>query len=134
MTAKPTVQAFLLADQVYQDRASGKWIIAGTFDRLFARELPTAFSRTTFAYVNLTSLRGTVQLKLKFVDMADLRVLMESPPVEIQSNDPNAKLEVAFPIPPFPMEHEGIFSFELHADDELIGSLRVKINKLQEQQ
>jgi hypothetical protein len=40
-TPKPVLQALLLAEHVYQDRATGKKIIAGTFNRLnFTRRRP----------------------------------------------------------------------------------------------
>ena len=32
---KPVLQALVLADHVYQDRATGKFVIAGTFNRVF---------------------------------------------------------------------------------------------------
>lgn len=34
-TMKPVLQALLLADHIYEDKATGKKIIAGTFNRLF---------------------------------------------------------------------------------------------------
>src|SRR5436309_3475605 len=37
---KPVLQAMVLADHVYQDRLSGKFIISGTFGRITMR-LPT---------------------------------------------------------------------------------------------
>jgi hypothetical protein len=41
---KPVLQALVLAEHVYQDRTTGKMIIAGTFNRLFIhrRETPPA--------------------------------------------------------------------------------------------
>jgi hypothetical protein len=38
---KPVLQALVLAEHVYQDRATGKMIIAGTFNRLFVHRRDT---------------------------------------------------------------------------------------------
>lgn len=126
---RPTLQALVLADQVYVDAASGKKIIAGTFNILRTGEFPTTFARSTFAYINLTNIRQRTELELRYVDLEDNRVLMRSPRIEVQSPDPLQGVELVVELPPFPMPHAGTYAFEAHADDELVGSLRITVAK-----
>ena len=41
----PIVQAILLADHVYQDRETGKYVIAGTFNQLRGQAFPASSLR-----------------------------------------------------------------------------------------
>jgi Family of unknown function (DUF6941) len=132
MTHQPILQALVLADHVYADAQTGKKVIAGTFNRLWARSFPTQFSRSTFAYISLTDIRGKVSLELRYVDNEDLNLLLKAEPLEIEGNDPLATLEFAMAIPPFPMPHPGSYSFELHTNEEKLGAVRVIVSQIQE--
>ncbi len=133
-THQPRLQALILADHVYADAQTGKKVIAGTFNRLWARSFPTQFSRNTFAYISLTDIRGRVSLELRYVDNQDLSILLRAEPLEVEGSDPLATLDFAMPIPPFPMPHPGSYSFELHANGEKLGSVRVLVARLPEEQ
>jgi hypothetical protein len=127
MPVLPVVQALLLADHVYEDGVTGKKVIAGTFDCLYAKEFPTHFYSVTNAYVCITEVRGEVPLILRYVDLATNEVLMECGPITISSDDPLASIDFAVQVPPIPMPHEGVFAFELHAFNELLGCLRITV-------
>jgi len=34
---------------------------------------------------------------------------------------------LAVEVPPFPMPHEGVYAFELHAGGEMIGARRIRV-------
>lgn len=127
----PTLQALLLADHVYKDANTGKFVIAGTFRNLWAREFPSQFAREVHAFVSLTNLRGKTSIHLRYVHLKELKVLVQTPDVEIESKDPLATLELSFLIPGLPMPEPGPYSFELHADGELVGSLRVVASEIE---
>lgn len=131
MPHRPRLQALLLADHVYKDQATGKFVLAGTFRQLWASQFPTHFSQRIHAFVSLTDLRGRSSIRLRYVDSADLAVLLETPPLEIECEDPLETLEFAVEIPGFPMPHPGAYTFELHADGDLLGSLRVTASPIQ---
>ncbi|MEW6072920.1 MAG: hypothetical protein AB1726_10070 [Planctomycetota bacterium] len=126
-TLQPRLQALILADHVYADAQTGKKVIAGTFNRLLAGSFPTQFSRSTFAYISITDVRGKVSLELRYVDNQNLAVLLRAAPLEVEGNDPLATMEFVMAIPPFPMPHPGSYSFELHANGEKLGSVRVQV-------
>ena len=129
------LKALLLADQVYTDGATGKDIISGTFDCLRATEpFPTEFRAVTHAYISITDVHTKVRLALRYVDLNTNEVLMESDSILVESGDPLASIDFSLPVPPIPMPHEGIFAFELHADNELLGCLRITVVPTEEEQ
>lgn len=129
MNSPPVLQALVLADHIYTDE-SGKRIICGTFSRIYCRQFPTTFSRSTFAFVLLADVVGTLTLQLRFVHLKDNVILMQSPPIILQSQDPLTPVDLAIEIPPFPLPEEGVYSFECYADNTLIGSVRLQASKV----
>ena len=127
--AKPILQAVVLADDVYIDAATNKKIIAGTFNRLWAKEFPTQFGRCTKAFLVLTNCHGSQKLQIRYVDLRDGSVLLESPEVELTINDPLATNEVVMEVPPFPMPHEGKYDFEVYCNGAPIGSICLSVGK-----
>jgi hypothetical protein len=141
---KPVLQALLLADQVYQDKTSGKTIVAGIFGvlhkikkeaspgsesnegprRIDPREFRSAGSPS--CYISLTSVRGTLPLELRYVDLADNSMLMTLA-FEIANSDPVANVEIIVPIPALPTPHGGSYVLELLTENELIGSHRISV-------
>lgn len=120
MTA-PRVQAFVLADAVYRDRATGKHVVAGTFTRLVARAFPCDFVRPVDAYVALVGLEGTCAVALRFA--ADDEVLRRSTALEVTGRDPRDVIEVVFPIPSLPLPRAGWYRLEVLVDDVVLGDL-----------
>ena len=130
MAPKTRVQALLLADHVYTDAETGKKVIAGVFSELWNREFPNRFTRTACVYVLVTDIRGTAAFEIRYVDNTDLAVLATSPTLEISAQDPFVPVDFYIRLPPFPMPHPGSFSFELHADGEKIGEVRLLIHSI----
>jgi hypothetical protein len=127
----PTLQALILADDVYIDRDTGKKVIAGTFKDLQSSEFPASFARTTKAFISLTGARGDLRLQLRWVDLADDRVWMESPELvhNTKDNDPLMTYEFIIAVPGFPMPHPGHFAFEVYCNDQRLGALRMVVLK-----
>ncbi len=102
---KPVLQAMVLADHVYQDKNTGKRIIAGTFNQITvkrraipsipqdgdeasnaeslvaqktAKPIPAADVEvlgSPWLYVSFTDAAGDVSLQIRFVDLSDYRVI-----------------------------------------------------------
>jgi len=122
---KPILQAILLADQVYKDARTGKNVIAGTFNSLRATEFPTEFDRVTWAFICLTGIHNEASIILRFVDLSNDEILLETESITVRANNPLTSRDLAIPVPPIPMPHEGGFAFEIHSCDELLGSHRI---------
>jgi hypothetical protein len=144
---KPVLQALVLADNVYQDKATGKKIIAGTFNRLFiSKPKPTAGGvekpaseespaaprgdvrrmGSPTAYISLIDCHGVISLELRYVDLSDDKVLMRAT-IPIKCDDPLNTVEAIVPVPPLPVPHAGIYTLELLSNDEPLGALRITV-------
>jgi hypothetical protein len=141
---KPVLQAMVLADHVYQDRLTGKFIICGTFSTILfgpsPNTEPSAASQNVAAglvsragspylYLALAEVHGDVQLSLRFVDLSDASVLIQAE-IIVASNDPVAVAEYILPMPPLPAERIGNYSLDLLYDEELLGSWRIAVRPL----
>ena len=144
---KPVLQAMVLADHVYRDAASGKYIIAGTFGVIWQGEqklAPTpadsqvAGERQTFTgaigragspylYLALSDVHCRVPLKLRYINLADSSVLIEGQ-IEVVSSDPLSMVEAAIGLPLLPIV-PGIFSLDLLFEGEILGSWRVTVKR-----
>ena len=125
---RPTLEAVVLADDVYTDAVTNKKIIAGTFNQLWSNKFPSRFGKTTKAYLVLTNCRGPQKLKIRYIDLQDESVLMESPEFKIMTENPLERHEVVMDVPPFPMPHEGQYAFEVYCNGELLGGIRVNVD------
>jgi hypothetical protein len=145
---KPTLQALILADNIYQDRLSGKMIIAGTFNRInFKKNIPKVAdlpneeenalkmqrklawheiyrSGSPYAYISLTNARGPIPLELRYLDLADNTVLFVVQ-FSVNSEDPLTTIETIIPVPPLPTPHAGVYALELASGSEILGSHRI---------
>ena len=129
---KPVLQALVLADHIYVDGRTGKKVIAGTFNRLWAKTFPSQLGRTVYAYICLTDVQGPFNLQLRYVELDTNQVLLGNQPVPLSSDDRLASLEVVVEVPSLPMRREGVCALELYAGDDLLGALRLTVSKLGE--
>lgn len=127
----PVLKALVLADYIYTEQ-SGKRIICGTFNRIWSSKFPGRF-REHWAYILLADVDRKVVLQLRFVHLKDNQILMQSSPITIESKDPLMPLDIAIEIPGFPLPEAGIYAFECWASDDMIGSVRLQVGKLEEQ-
>ena len=123
----PTLQAFVLADHVYVDAMTGKKVIAGTFNQLYAEKFPSRLSSPTTVYLSLTNCAAAVKIRLQYVDLKDESVLLESSLVEIPYRDRLVVHEIMIDIPPLPMPHVGTYAFEVYCNEERMRSIRINV-------
>ncbi len=139
---KPVVYALLLADQVYQDRQSEKFVIAGTFNQVAVQpkppETPPGEVRpvgladlfapgSPCAYVSVTNVRGRVPMELQVVSLADNSLIWYYR-VDVEASDPLEIVEFAIRMPRLP-EQPGIYALELLAGSEVVASRRVLVTR-----
>jgi len=146
---KPVLQALLLADRVYEDKTTGKRVIAGTFNRVCFKRgalkpqqieedgvrrqvIPGGMhAGSPYAFISLTEIRGTISCVLRYVDLQDNKALLESK-FEIRCDDPLQTVEVVLPMPRLPTEKAGIHALELLCNNDPVGSLRITVEELKE--
>lgn len=142
---KPVLQAMVLADHVYQDRNTGKFVIAGTFGTIWRQPAPPkppeagegapARQQITgpitqmgspFLYLALADVHGKAPLTLRLVDLADTQVMMEAN-FEVAAADPLTLCEFVLPLPLLPAIKPGALSLDLLFHDEILGSWRINV-------
>ena len=143
---KPILQALLLADRIYEDKATNKKIVAGIFHQMFyvsqgevqkvidsqgILPVPAAGfqSGSPFGYLNLTEIRGEQKFTLRYVDLKENTVVFQLE-FTINSPDPLQIIDLGIPLPPLPANKPGVFALELLWNDgEPLGSCRVIVTE-----
>jgi len=127
----PTVKAMVVADEIYTDATTGKRIICGTFSQIRAIQIPGVFGKASYVFILLSDGLGEGTLRLRFVHLASNMMLLQSPPLALEFKDPLAVHDIVMQIPPFPLTEEGFYGLECWIDDNLIGSVRLDVSRMQ---
>jgi len=151
---RPILQALLLADYMYEDRRTGKKVLAGIFSSLLviksrpqeeaseeqeadpARKGKLTFSSveqagSPYVYINLTELRGPTDLKIRYVSLDKHEVVFETNPFRVTSPSPLDSVEMIVPVPPLPRV-PGVYALELLLGDEPLGSHRITVKQIEQ--
>jgi len=122
----PVVRAILLADQVYQDQQTGKFVVAGTFDQIFVPEFPGTHGSTSL-YINLGDFHGSHELGVRLIRLEDGFEMGNSGSLEIQQDDRARHAEFHVRLPPMEFDRAGPYSIEVVWDGQLIGECRIQV-------
>jgi hypothetical protein len=121
------LRALLVADHIYRDDGSGKYVIAGTFHQLNVPAFPTTFARTVGIFVSLSGLLGKATLDLDFVEAASGEVLLRTRALEVSGEDAEQPVELALEVPPLPLPRAGRYVFRLTVDGTVLGEVAVSV-------
>ena len=127
-TRLPVVRAILLADQVYQDSLSGKFVIAGTFDQIHLHEIPGTHASTS-VYLNLADFHGDHSLEVRLVRLEDGFEMGNSGAIPIEQSDRALNAEFTLRLPPMEFDRTGPYAIEVLWDGELLGECRIQVHK-----
>lgn len=143
---KPVLQALLVADHVYEDKATGKRIVAGIFDKLSIQRIdPTEVIRdqggekrlvaggtnpgSPSAYISLTSIHGSQGFLVRYVYLNEDRVLFHTG-FRVECPDPLQTVQIVLPLPTLPIIGAGAYALELLCDDDdPIGAFRILVEE-----
>ncbi len=147
---KPVLQALLVADRIYQDKATGKTIVAGVFRSLYFKKREDVQAElikkghervirggmvtgSPYAYVSLTDIRGEQEFTLRYVYLNEDRSIFETK-IRAKSTDPLAFVDFIVALPNLPTEPAGVYALELIWNDTPagtpIGSFRIHVQEL----
>jgi hypothetical protein len=156
---KPIVQALLVADHVYTDKATNKKIVAGIFHRLWFRKPgdvprppddpalgtqpgeakgtisvpPGGYNAgSPFCYISLTEVHGKQPFELRYIDLSSDQVIFGTK-FGIECNDPLQTIEMVLPLPPLPAVKAATYTLELFWNDEALGAHRITVAESKEQ-
>lgn len=143
---KPILQALVVADYVYQDRLTGKMVVAGIFHNIqfFSKDavqkeaqvrggmpvMQTGYATgSPFAYVSLTELRGEYKFNLRYVDLSNESVIFQIG-FDVTCQDPLESVEGRIPLPMLPSDKAGTFALELLWNEhEPLGLFRIRVTE-----
>jgi hypothetical protein len=117
----PTLHALVLADQIYRDEGSGKYVIAGTFHHVHVGGFPTTLSRSIGVFVSVSGCEGDVDVNLDFIDADSGEVLVKSHALGFHCTDPTLPVEFAVEIPPLPLPRPGRYVMRLATNGTVLG-------------
>lgn len=156
----PILQALLVADHVYQDTTTRKFIVCGIFDRMYFRpeetpaedssadstssgDEPTKLRKVSirelstvgspFAYISITDLQGDREFELRYVTLKDDAVLFGTR-FRVKSDDPIQTIQLAMTLPPLPRKvgnDESTYALELLCENHLLGTFRITMTPQQ---
>jgi hypothetical protein len=121
----PVLQAIVICDCVYSDARTGKKVLAGTFNTLWAVEFPTVFNRSTFVYLCLTEVHREAALSMRYVDLEKNESLLSLDGLVVAAGSPLESVELSVEIPPLPMPHAGAYVFEVDCGGVILGAVRM---------
>ncbi|HEX3762701.1 MAG TPA: hypothetical protein VHW23_28595 [Kofleriaceae bacterium] len=111
---------------MYQDRETGKHVIAGTFARLVVPNVPGELGRGIAMYCALIGVSGSVQVTMQF-ETASGDVLLRSSALTLTCTNPDLLVELAIPVPALPLPHAGTFQFALALDGRSFATHAIEV-------
>ena len=115
----PVLVAILICDIAVADPSTGKKNLIGIFDRLHVGKFPT--SRPLSVYTKFTDAEGDYKLELKFVQVANGKVLAGADgKLHAQNRLGSADMIILFP--PLPIPEAGRYEFQIWVNDVFLGS------------
>jgi hypothetical protein len=123
---QPRLQAFLLADAVYQDHETGKHVIAGTFARLVVPHMPGELDRTVSAYCAFAGVLGNAEVAMQF-ETETGEILTRSNALMLTCSDPRLLVEFALPVPSLPVPSAGWYRMVLMLNGQRLATLMLEL-------
>ncbi len=129
MSQKPVLQAFIIADDVYQGVNHRKFCITGTFNMITAQKFPAIFHKPTKVYINLADVLTDMLITLRYVDNDNQNILFEVKDLPLKKSQHNRNVEIIVELPPFPMPHAGMYHLELWVGESLVSIARIVVEQ-----
>ena len=141
LLVKPVLQALVVADRIYEDKA-GKKIIVGTFNSWMFSRKPTVEhvehpngtkgqiifggmqAGSPSAYLSLTDVCDGTKLLLRFVNLTK-NIVIFSTEGAVQNVNRLEMVELVFPLPVLPIGEAGTYALEVLCEGDILGSWRI---------
>lgn len=122
----PVVLAMILCDAIYQDPATHKCTILGTFSTINARKFPVVH-RQLAIHVAMTNGHGKTRIRLSLVGNDDNKPPLFSREAALDFRDPRMVAELNFVLTNLTFEAPGEYRIQLLANDELLMERRLYV-------
>ena len=129
---QPVGLALIVCDAIYQDQATGKRTLLGTFSAIYAPEFPVIVP--SFAvYAVLTDCRGIVPLVVRVVDVNEEREPVATVEETADDPDPLAVVELEFRFTDLEFPAAGEYSVQLLSQGAIVSERRITLGILPDQ-
>ncbi|GMU20048.1 MAG: hypothetical protein AMXMBFR13_01490 [Phycisphaerae bacterium] len=125
----PVVLAMVICDMIYQDPATQKCTLLGTFSTINARQFPVVH-RTLSVHVALTDGHGRARIRLTLVSADESQAPIFSREGAIEFADPRMVAELNFTIGNITFPSAGEYRLQVHGNDELLMERRLYVNEM----
>ena len=122
----PMVLAMILCDAIYQDPATKKCTLLGTFSTINARQFP-ATHRQLSVHVAMTDGHGKTAIRLTLVGPDESAPALFSRDGVIEFGDPRMVAELNFIITNIVFAHPGEYRLQILGNDELLMERRLYV-------
>ncbi|MEX2171642.1 MAG: hypothetical protein WD851_20150 [Pirellulales bacterium] len=126
----PRPLAVGICDLVYRDRGTGKRFILGCFSAIHAVEFP-AVHPAIGIYVDLTSGRGPVTIKVQIVDTDEVHEPVWVAELEVEFPDPRGVVELDFMAGGLSFPSPGEYRVQVWANNDCLIERRLLVNQVE---
>ena len=119
------VNALLLADHIYRDAGTGKFVIAGTFHDMHVERCPTTFGRSVGLFVSLSGVEHELQLGVEVLSPAS-EVVLTRAPLTVPQGD---TLDLGVELPPMPLPAPGRYRIRVTGDGATLSELGLTVSE-----
>lgn len=131
-TERPVPLSLLVAERIYQDRETGKWVVAGIFSNINAPALPVT-QDTLEIFFQITNISQPVDLHLKLEHAESESVLLDVGG-KVQSHSPLEVIHQRIVLRRVPFNRSGKYWVQLVSDNEIIMQVPLYVRMIQPQQ
>ena len=125
--AKLSTELFVLCDHASVSQEQ-KLSIIGVFDQFFVANLPTTWPRMFLVAVLKGEPASEYSLKLKLIPPEKGQPEFPAKELNLRLGQ-NGKANLLTELVNFPLQHAGLYRFEILADNQKVGELGFKVNK-----
>lgn len=129
-TVNPSIESFLIADKVIQEKNTNKWSIIGIFDKIYTGSFPCIHSSLSL-YIRLSGGWGKYKIKIEFCDDQD-RVLGLFEGIEIDVKDKLAFPGFGINTTRLQIPQPGKYWFKLYFNDEFLEQFPIQVVLIEE--
>jgi hypothetical protein len=122
---KPLATTIILCDQIMREEVNGKYTLVGVFSTMQATKFP-CYCPALCVFTALTNGRGPAELEMRCVHAVSGAVIGSMVRTE-DFADPTSIREVTFVMRGLTFPEEGIYSFELRTEGELLAETRCRM-------
>lgn len=124
----PALQSIWFVEDVIADESTNKVTLTGLFNVI---DIPTgaeSYDTPWILFFAVSGVRGRLQMRLVFVDLATLEVLLDRP-VIVETDDPFEINDMWVRVNTLPTPRAGAYAWELHWNGNTVGSSRLTIRE-----